>query len=85
MITKNIIEGLCILEKYRDNIDGYDTGADHDVIYSYATDKPVEEADLNRLVELGWTQEYGIYDDSDSCEEFTAKNYNPDESWTINV
>lgn len=86
MITKQIIEGLCILEKYRDNIDGYNTGAEHDVLYVYPTDKPVDEADLNRLVELGWYQEYGIYDeDSDREEEFGVKNYDPSETWSCNV
>lgn len=33
-MTKDIIEGLLILEKYRDDPDGYSVGAEHDVIYA---------------------------------------------------
>jgi len=79
MKTNDVIEGLQILAKYR-NEPGYDLGAEHDCIYAYATDKPVERPDLERLVELGWFQEDAEHDD-----EFTADNYAPDESWTAYV
>lgn len=77
MDTKNIIEGLKILEIYRDK-SGYDIGADHDVIYGYATDKPLSSEHINKMIKLGWIQEDCIDDDEG---EFLEKNYDPDESW----
>jgi hypothetical protein len=79
MKTENLIEGLQILAKYRDK-PGYDVGAEHDAIYAFATDRPVERADLERLIELDWFQEDAEYDD-----EFTAEHYAPEESWTAYV
>lgn len=77
MQTAAIIEGMTILEKYRNREDGFNTGAEHDVIYAYATDKPVSTEDLERLVKLGWFQ-----GDVDCGEEkFAAKHYDPQESW----
>lgn len=81
MTTKTVIEGLTILEKYREKPDGYNTGAEHDQIYAYATDKPVDEADLKRLVELGWFQE----DAETGDEEFGVKHYDADVGWTCYV
>jgi len=56
MRTSAIIEGLQILEKYRDKPDGYHCSAEHDVLYVYATDRPVSAVDLDRLSELDWFQ-----------------------------
>jgi hypothetical protein len=78
MKTKDIIEGLTILERYRDKPDGYNCDAEHDVLYAYATDRPVEQPDLARLIELGWFQEVE-YDEDDG--EFTANVYDPEEAW----
>lgn len=83
MKTKDIIEGLTILEKYRNNPDGFNCGAEHDVFYAYPTDRPVEQPDLDRLIEIGWFQEDADYgDDPDTDGEFAAKHYDPDESWS---
>lgn len=46
MRTTAIIEGMTILEKYRDAPDGFNCGAEHNVIYVYATDKPLDQVDL---------------------------------------
>ena len=82
MKTSAIIEGMTILEKYRDKPDGYNCGAEHDVIYVYATPKSVEPDDLNRLVELGWVQEEVDYgDDEETGGDFAAKHYDPEEGW----
>jgi hypothetical protein len=80
MQTAKIIEGMTILEKYRDKPDGWNCGAEHDVIYVYATDKPVAEPDLSRLVELGWFQTDPL-DGDDEDEDFTAKRYNHESGW----
>lgn len=83
MKTKNIIEGLQILLPYYDDQDGYHNGAEHDVIYAYATDRPVQPADLARLIELGWFQERVDYQDGDVGMQVI--DYNPNESWTAYV
>lgn len=73
MKTASIIEGLTILEKYRDKPDGYNCSAEHDVLYAHATDRPLELADLEKMVMLGWNQV--------GCNSFGAQDYRPDESW----
>lgn len=80
MTTSNLIEGLQILDRYRTK-SGYNIGADHDVIYAYRTNTPLHETDVARMVELGWLQEDRAGDDG----EFTAANYDPDESWAAYV
>ena len=82
MTTKNVIEGLSILEKYRDKPDGYNTGVEHDQIYAYPTAKPVNDDDLKRLVELGWFQQDVETGDDD---EFGAKHYDAAEGWSCFV
>ena len=78
MKTKAIIEGLTIMEKYRDGEGGYNTGAEHDTLYVYPTAKPISGDDLDRLVALGWSQEDAALIDD---EEFSARHYDPEESW----
>ena len=82
MTTKKVIEGLTILEKYRANEDGSNTGAEHDQIYAYATEKPVNDDDLKRLVELGWFQQDVETGDDD---EFGVKHYDAEEGWSCFV
>jgi hypothetical protein len=79
MVTSKIIEGLQILEKYRDS-DSYNIGAEHDTIYAYRTDRPVQQPDLNRMIELGWSQEDKL-GEPDENGEFYAGQYNPKSSW----
>lgn len=76
MTTSKVIEGLQILAKYRYEEDGYDLGAEHDVIYAYSTDRSLEAADIDRMIELGWRQERENYD-----EDMTAKDYRREEGW----
>lgn len=83
MTTEKMIEGLTILQKYRDKPDGYHCSAEHDVLYVFATDKPLSNEDLARMIELGWTQHNVNYSDGDW--EFSAKYYNQDESWVCFV
>ena len=83
MRTKDVLEGLQILQKYRNDQDGFDLGAEHDVLYAYSTDKPVEGKDLDRMIELGWTQPETEYHKTD--EDFAVKHYNPEESWSCFV
>jgi len=71
--TKQIIEGMQILLTYQDEPNGYHTGADHEVIYMYATDRPVSPEDLEKLAALGWHQEGeedGGYDEDEGWYSF---------------
>ncbi len=77
MKTIAIIEGLTILEKYRDEPNGFNTEIEHDMLYAYCTDEPVDDGDLNRLVELGWIQGIDFEDEG----EFLTAHYNSDEDW----
>ena len=81
MTTANIIEGLSILEKYREKPNGYNTGAEHDQIYAYATDKAVDPVDVKKLVDLGWFQENVSCGDDD----FNENHYDHEEGWTCYV
>ena len=82
MRLSNFIEGLNILQPYYDNPNGFHVGAEHDQFYAYATEKPLSEAALNKLVELGWFQpDVEVPDD----EEYNAKLYQPEEGWSAYV
>lgn len=80
MQTKKLIEGLQILQKYYDDQEDYHSGVEHDILYAYATDKPVSEADLKRLEELGWHQPEAEEDDKGN-----NGSYNPEEGWAAFV
>lgn len=83
MKTPAIIEGLSILQKYRNTPDAYHVGAEHDVIYAYQTDRPLKKKDLQRMVKLGWFQENADYqDDEETRGRFGVKHYDFEESWT---
>lgn len=77
MRTRAIIEGLSILEQYRDESDGSNTGAEHDAIYAFSTDSPVAKEDLERLIALGWFQEFVETGE----EDFSVEYYSEEESW----
>lgn len=79
MQLSNFRKGLEILSHYYDDPGGYHIGAEHDAFYAYATDKPLTDADVRCMIELGWFQEDTERDDDG---EFTAEQYNPDEGWT---
>lgn len=82
MKTPYIIEGLTILQKYRDEPDGFHTGAEHDCIYAFQTSEPLSQEDLARMIELGWFQEDADYgDDEETNGDFAEKHYDPEESW----
>jgi hypothetical protein len=75
-----LIDGLNILVKYFDDPDSYNVGAEHDVIYVYPTDRPVDKEDVKALIELGWFQEDVEIDDDDA--DFSPEHYSPEETWS---
>jgi hypothetical protein len=77
MKLNDFIAGLQILQGYFDTPDKYCIGAEHDIFYVYSTDKPLSPEDVAKLVQLGWHQEEAVTDG-----EFTAENYDPEESWS---
>ena len=78
----DVIEGLQVLRPHYAGGDGYHLGADHDVIFAYSTETPLSEAEITKLLELGWSQvEYpGMYQ-----REMTAEDYDPNEGWKVFV
>ena len=81
MQLKYLIEGLQILQPYYDKPDGYYVGAGHDQFFAYATDRPLSEGAVKRMVELGWFQpDVNIPEDGDGY--FKPEHYQPEEGWS---
>ena len=78
MRTINIIAGMSLLLTYYDDPVGYHSGAEHDEIYMYPTDRPLTPDDVQKMIDLGWHQEY---DERDYDEDFAVRHYRPDEAW----
>jgi len=53
----NFRQGLDILAKYFDDVDGYPLAADHDVFFVMKTDRPLSPDDVVLIKKLGWFQE----------------------------
>lgn len=88
MTTDNVIAGLSILIGYYNKPDGYYIHPMHDAICACATDKPVIEADLARLIKLGWLQTANCHkyqSDRETNGRFVAKYYDPTEDWVCYV
>lgn len=81
MKSQNVIDGLTIIQKYHGG-DCWMVGADHDVIYAYAPDKPISKEDVEKMIELGWHQEY---DGRDYNEDFSFAHYMEGETWRAYV
>ena len=81
MQLNKFIEGLAILSQYYDKPDGYHLSADHDIIYIYPTDKSVPDADLKRLIELGFFQPDVDTDD----DRYSVGFYQAGEGWAAYV
>ncbi len=64
--TRQVIEGLEILERYKDPASAGEVCAEHDVIYA-GHDVSVSEEDRARLDALGWHWDSGV----DSWARFT--------------
>ena len=79
MRLNELIEGLQILEPFYDDPKGFHVGAEHDQFYAYATDKPLPEALVKRMVELDWFQPDVEIADG---EDFKVENYAADEGWS---
>lgn len=62
MDVKNFLEGMHTLRPYYTHPDGYNMGAEHDIIYMYATNKPLTESDVQKMFALGWFQPECIVD-----------------------
>lgn len=79
MKLDNIILGLEILKPYYVDPNGYHMNAEHDEIHLAATNKPLTEADAQRMRDLGWFQE-----DADN-NEATPPPYDPEDGWSAFV
>ena len=78
MSLKNFADGLAIIRAFYDDQDGYHIGAEHDQIYLYATDVPMDADSIAKLRELGWFQ-------SDEDDADGKPIYAPSSSWSVFV
>ena len=78
MKLNELREGLEIVSRYYDDPTGFHVGAEHDVLYAYATDKRMSDVDIQRMIELGWLQEH---DERDYDKDFSIEDYRQEESW----
>ena len=70
MKTNDIIAGMQLLAKHRQEPNGYDLAAEHEEIYLYPSegDTPLSETEVQEMYKLGWFQvgnmegEYERYD-----------------------
>jgi hypothetical protein len=76
---KNFADGLAIIRAFYDDQDGYHIGAEHDQIYLYATDVPMDAAAIAKLQEIGWFQDEAE-NDADG-----KPIYDPSSSWSVFV
>jgi hypothetical protein len=74
MKLHELSQAIQILTPYYDDPDGYHVGAEHDVMYLYATDRPLSAEDVARMLALGWFQESGATDDDPEA-------YDAEEGW----
>jgi hypothetical protein len=77
------IEGLQILNKHYNEDNTFAFGAEHDTFYAYSTDTPLEDKEVERMVELGWFQENVARDEE--TDDFTAACYVSTEGWVAYV
>ena len=86
MKTTSIIEGLTILEKYRDKEGGRNCGINFDMIYAHPTDQPLLRGDLERMLELGWVQCDAVCCKGGSPNlKYAAKHYEIKQYWKCYV
>ena len=78
MRTREIIAGLQTLMPFYKDQEGYHTIAVVDEILALQTDKPLSDAALDKMIGLGWYQDYG---ERDNNERYSRKDYRQDECW----
>jgi len=74
MKLSNLIRGIEVLRPFYNDPDGYHAGAEHDVLFMYATDKPLTREAIEALIALGWRQDHWR-------DVETADDYDQGESW----
>jgi len=79
MNMSDFLAGIAILRTHYVTPDGYNLGAEHDVIYAYSTDTPLSDEEVKKMRELGWFQE-----DVERDEEENAL-YDSEEGWAAYV
>lgn len=79
MSLKDFLDGVAIIQAFYDEPGGYHIGAEHDQIYLYATDVPIDADSVAKLRELGWFQP----DVEDGPDGVPA--YDPSTGWSTFV
>ena len=75
------LAGIAILSPHYVTPNGYNLGADHDVIYAYSTDTPLSEEEVKQMKGLGWIQE-DVGSDEDDEDNVP---YDSEEGWAVYV
>ena len=78
MRTREIIAGLQTLMPFYNDQNGYHNSAELDEIRAFPTDKPLSDAALDKMIGLGWYQDY---DWRNNEERYSRKDYRQDECW----
>ena len=78
MRTENIAAGMTTLLPYYTDSKGYHVSVAHEEMRMRATTRPLSPEDLDKMIALGWHQEYTGRNYS---EDFSSKDYRPDEQW----
>lgn len=79
MTLDKFLTGIEILKCYYAEPNGYKLAAEHDIIYLFATERPMIVEDVMAMYELGWFQPE-VSNDGDDPEL-----YNPEEGWAAYV
>lgn len=82
MTLKNFLLGLEILKAHYSNPEGYHLGAEHDQIYLYATDYPLNSEEYKYLRSLNWFQPNAPIED---LEDEDSALYASEEGWSVHV
>ena len=83
MRTIDILSGISLLMTYFDDQEGYNVGCEHDELRVYATDRPLTDEDVQKMIDLGWHQEHDGR--GDYSEDFALEHYRIDEAWVSYV
>ena len=79
MNMSDFLAGIEILRPHYVTPDGYNLGAEHDVIYAYSTDSPLTDEEVKTMKELGWCQADVVHDDEGNAP------YDLEEGWAAHI
>lgn len=79
MNLKKFSDGIAIIQQFYGKPEGHHISAEHDQIFLCATDKPMDDASVLKLRELGWFQDDAVDDGKGDAV------YDPNAGWSAFV